>query len=519
MVIKVKRIFLGCLLVGMVLQGVSAASEEEIVIVANSIDRGINSDFVEYLNQKRDVVLVHPEDIEEYTESTYVIILGGNKAPEGTGDIVNNVLTQAEKTSIAAEPCMVVTLNVWRDGQVVVVLAGPDREKTAASCEENKHSIGSLFDGTETVLQLVADHDVIAFLWPFPLLTSDEIAPHVPSPLPEDATKAPYIIPYPLEEPSWFFFIDDMPYVKYAHPVRYIFFGIETRQYTVYEEEWWPVLNGKSLWTESHAYWNESSWVYNPGLSKPQSSGVSFLRARLVHTESNGNNESKDKALVVNGWTLGDTHKEEMAEDEKGMKNALKNALLSVTTANTKVEFEQTLNKFAREMKDGSNLVIYITAHGGNRHVWIGNDILRAGEFESLLMNFEDGVKIHVIIDACCAGSFIEPLKGEADLVITSCAQDEVAPGDWDTFSDPNPGDKGSEFTSGFVEGLNFLLRDQKEVKDVKSIDKDFYVDYLELAFSAAVKNDVFAKLGFTHPLIWKPEFDPCDKILLTICQ
>ena len=80
------------------------------------------------------------------------------------------------------------------------------------------------------------NHQVTAFLSLEPLQPGDTIVPYIDG--------DPIII----REPSWFCWIDDDPFAFFAHPCRYVFITTSTGQMTIEHEEWWPELNGESLW-------------------------------------------------------------------------------------------------------------------------------------------------------------------------------------------------------------------------------------------------------------------------------
>lgn len=501
-----KEILLICLLLLGMVPGGNAA--EPVILVANSIDKGLNSDFISFVQAERDVKLVTASEFENYKKSTYIAIIGGNKAPEGVGDIVEKVLSEQEKTEISTKGKMVIKLNVWQEGQVVVFLAGPDREKTKSVCQENKKAYTSLLKGVETLRGgiLTPDHAMIAFLWPQPLSSSDRLSPYAPTELPQTVVDLPYLVPYPLKESCWFFWIDDVPYAKYVHATRFVLFGIDSGEPAVHHEEWWPVLNGTSLWVDKNEYWNKFYHVYNPGLQRSKPS-VFYYGAEVTVYEQPG---PRANALVVNGWNEGESHKEDMAEDEKAMKAALENAGLAVQGARTVGEVEATLKKWAREMKSDDAFILYITAHGGVGYVVIGGKKFSVADLAALLGNFEQNVYISLVVDACYSGSFIaDGTKAKAIFIATSTSTSKCAFGDWDPENDPNPSDQGSEFTSGFTEALYLLrgnvLTSPKDTR-IRFSPKDVYgriSSRIEEIVKGAVGLDAGAINGLSSPQLW----------------
>ncbi len=502
-----KEIFLICLLLIGTLPA-AGTSAEPVVLLTNSIDRELNSDFIGFLEAERTVKVVDASEFVNYKNSKYIAILGGPMAPEGVGDIVESILKEQEKNELTTGK-MFVKLNLWQEDQTVVLFAGPDRESTRTACQDNKNSYTSLLKAIETVRQeiITPDQKVMAFLWLQPLLTSDRIAPYAPSQ--PGTAKFPNLVPYPLKESSWFFWIDNAPYAKYAHPVQFVFFGIESEDSAVSNEEWWPVLNGKSLWAEEDEYWNSLYWVYNGGFSRSKSSAFSF-RARTSPNQQ----EPYGQGLVVNGWKSGEHSREDMAEDEKGMTAAMEKLKFTVQEARTVKEMEKILKNLAGKMEPCNSLMIYITAHGDKEGVVIGGEKLTASEFAELLSNFEEGVHIFVIIDACYAGNFIsDEMKKEAEVIITATSADMCAYRDWDPKNDPNPTDKGSEFTSGLVESLAYFAETEIAPTSPKDVygrifsPKDVYgriFGKIEDIMLDAENMDAGALNGISDPQLWK---------------
>lgn len=490
----IKEIILCLIICGLLIPGID--SSPELVVVANLVDQELNTAFIDFLRQERNTLLVQPSEFEQYKFSSSIVILGGHNALEGTGNIVESVLTAHEKTHILNKGDVLIKLNVWHTQQVVVIIAGPDREKTSAVCEENRETVGSLFDGREKVLTIVEpDRDTIVFLHPSPISTTDTIAPYAESPLPK--TELPSAAPYSIEENCWFFWIDDVPHAKFAHPTRFVFFGIETRTMTVHQEEWWPVLNGSSLWVESDAYWDSSSWVYNSGLNPPSSQTHSTLKAQR---------ESADRGLVINGWSTGQPFKEDMIEDQKGMKETLIQLGMNVETVITVKEIRQVLQIWAGEMKS-ETLIVYVTAHGGRGFFLVGGSIFHVSELVLLLSDFVNSVHIQVIIDVSYSGSLIYPLQSVAETVIVSTSETTPAYGDVDFENDLNPSDKGSEFTSGLAASMKELARNAEKIEEWKKkatpSDTSWYIFLLAMAFETAIELDACAVAGHTDPQMW----------------
>ena len=53
---------------------------------------------------------------------------------------------------------------------------------------------------------------------------------------------------YPIQDNTWFVFIDDQPQAFFAHGTRYVFIDAQTGDYEIKPESWPPEINGYSMW-------------------------------------------------------------------------------------------------------------------------------------------------------------------------------------------------------------------------------------------------------------------------------
>ena len=53
---------------------------------------------------------------------------------------------------------------------------------------------------------------------------------------------------YPIDQNTWFIFIDDSPQAFYAHPTRYVFIDAQSGSYDISNESWPPLINNFSMW-------------------------------------------------------------------------------------------------------------------------------------------------------------------------------------------------------------------------------------------------------------------------------
>ncbi len=114
----------------------------EATLLANSIDAKLAQSFIDYMKEDGiKVYLTDSETFPEYRNKHYVIILGGPDAYEGVGEIVSQILTEEEKKKIREGRVWIKKSNVYREGQVVYILAGKDRNATAEVWKEYKEDI------------------------------------------------------------------------------------------------------------------------------------------------------------------------------------------------------------------------------------------------------------------------------------------------------------------------------------------------------------------------------------------
>lgn len=83
---------------------------------------------------------------------------------------------------------------------------------------------------------LLISQDYVAFAYPTVLGPSDELSPYAPDPIPADVMNLPHLVPYTIEGPAWFFWIDLEPYARYSHPTSFVFVDASDGSYVVHDE-------------------------------------------------------------------------------------------------------------------------------------------------------------------------------------------------------------------------------------------------------------------------------------------
>jgi len=315
--------------------------------------------------------------------------------------------------------------------------------------------------------ELDIDSDFIAFLHPVTLDSSDELAPYAPTPIPDEVDRLPCLTPYELTGPTWFAWIDLQPYARYAHDTLFVLIDAVDRTYIVHPEQWWPVLNGASLWTVSTDYWSGEDWVTATlSAGVPGGALAATCEAELPGTDY------FDWVLVVNGWSPGQPGEEGFSADARGVCAALSGlgmrvSLLEPGEASPEA-FEGHLIRLFTEIPlydCCDRIYFYITCHASSGALWVGGQRLTSDELARMLTLPGDTYvpsRVYVMLEAGYGGSFIPALSPHSNInrVWTASAADQPAYGDLDPAADPNPEDAGGEWTSSFLAALEQLLRE-----------------------------------------------------------
>ncbi len=352
--------------------------------------------------------------------------------------------------------------------------------------------------------------DLIAFSYPEPLTPGDTV---VPTHSPEHSHTA--------TAEEWFFWIDDDPFAKYAHPTRFVFINRVTGEITVIDDVWPPVINDVTHFITDEEYWNTDDWAFSN--VSPQETSTSPLPVGeilpLVAVTHN-----PDSALVINGWyKYGETDGKgvnggEFNIDANKMHDLFDLAGFKTTylgpewdsnpdkdgKASVKA-IEKWLGDKAKEMKPCETLMIYLTGHGNtidwdedglpdDGYVWVNNEWLAGWQLRKWLEDFKPCVHIHIIIDACYSGAMTNELKKVSETVMTSSLWWQTSKFDVDSLLDPDRyEDDGSEFTSGLYKGLWQILTNRWEIekaeKDAERVGRTYWQQVLSKAGATAIKN------------------------------
>jgi len=313
--------------------------------------------------------------------------------------------------------------------------------------------------------ELGIDSEFVAFLHPVPIAAGDELAPYAPTPIPDEVNRLPHLIPYDLDGPEWFVWIDLDPYARYAHDTLFVLIDASDGTYVVHRESWWPVLNGTSLWVDEDDYWRGESWIASslPG-------GIPHGVSSAVCEPEVPGSDFFDWALVVDGWSPGEPDEAGFAADAAGVCAALTRLGMRVSLLGPADASPAALEVFVVRLFTEiplyhccDRLYFYIAAHASPGALWIGGQRLSSSELARILTTPGDTYvpsRVYVLLEAGFGGSFLPDLTAHSNInrVWTASAVDESASGDLDPAIDPNPNDVGGEWTSSFLAALDRAL-------------------------------------------------------------
>ncbi|MEJ2607437.1 MAG: C13 family peptidase [Anaerolineales bacterium] len=355
------------------------------------------------------------------------------------------------------------------------------------------------------------DQQLIVFSLPEPITPEDRIQPYAGPDL-ERPGEA-----YSLENEAWFFYIDDAPGAMFTHPTRFVVVDRSTKEISVFDEVWWPVLNGSDLWTATDVYWDESNWAFSNVEWRPAHQESAFSPHMLASLRNRHIDDERGfgTGLVVNGWDDGQNLKEDMQDNADHMLENFFNSDFDTEyigpPADTGIvdRIRNWILGTAAVMQPSETAVIYITGHGGvtedqDGYVSLGQEWLYEHDLVDWLGSYDPGVHVIVIVDACYSGSFVDGLRDVADVAVTSTGSLDFGYGDIDPKSDPNPDDQGTEFSSGYAQDWNEILNDEEQQAEAfrraEQNGTNFWEEVAMMSYLSAVEKDISYQMGWTFP-------------------
>lgn len=362
----------------------------------------------------------------------------------------------------------------------------PDQEQASASALSYKKARKILIDTVIKPKRLAAGDELIAFGSKRPLKAKSEVTVY------RGRGRS-----FTAKRPTWFFWIDDDPKAQFEHSTRFVYIDAKTRRVKVVKQQWWPLVKGRASWFEPADYWNTKNWAYSTVAPiTPAASTASSPRARTAAS-------TEECAVIIDG--SGDA-KAGFPDDVEGMNEVIGTTFGYTTTKltppnNNKADFEKAVDDL---VKDGcKDMLIYIASHGAKQLVDMGTGTYTAADLKALMDKYPT-MEFKVVIQSCKSGSWVGQLGAGTLITITSTDSDTPSySADPDGPDDPNPDDKGSEFTSGLIEDLKEIPGNQtllQRLHECVRAGKRILVCKLEIAYESALAKDEDAKAGKANP-------------------
>jgi len=144
----------------------SAEGGVKVVVLANSIDGNLAGGLYQYLEDAGfSVVKADANVFGIVRQSPYIIILGGQRSPEGVGDISAQVIPDERRVNLL-QPGASMTIggdDVWAPKQKVFVYAGYGADDTLRAWIEGRDQlVAAINSAVSSSIRLIAP-DVVAF--------------------------------------------------------------------------------------------------------------------------------------------------------------------------------------------------------------------------------------------------------------------------------------------------------------------------------------------------------------------
>lgn len=124
--------------------GAYEVTSAQITLITNTVDYELADEFINFLDKNNvHINAISAEDFPEHQEDKIIVILGGPDAYVGVGYIVQIALDPNEITLLRKEgnSAMFIKTNTWKDDQLILILAGNDRDLTQKASLENKEEV------------------------------------------------------------------------------------------------------------------------------------------------------------------------------------------------------------------------------------------------------------------------------------------------------------------------------------------------------------------------------------------
>jgi len=318
------------------------------------------------------------------------------------------------------------------------------------------------------------------------------------------------------KNPSWFFFIDEMPDAHFAHPVRFILMDAVTGEIQEIKADWWPLINEKPIFNTKQSRTDKSLVVFEQLPKMEVNSNV--LKPRRFDSSKIKSHDPCDAwAIIVCGYNdLPDT----FDEDSDSLYVVLKKLGLAddhiffvsphtthpgVDNPTSIANVQWAINQVASQADETDKVLFFYTSHGNVDLLSCLGSSISASDLATWLNGITCN-ELSIIIEACHSGSLIgryadgtyvaaeDNLTGSGETnrcVFTSASSNTSSYPDVDYAGDPNAAtDVGSETIYGYIEAFMTPTAD---------VNGDNEISFAE-AYQYAWDNDITRINGFNTP-------------------
>lgn len=296
-------------------------------------------------------------------------------------------------------------------------LAGLDSARPSAEAIPKVEAVQKVIDEVLMPAGLGAS-DVVVYGPVEPLQAGERVLPVLEA----DGAHAEVFV---IEHPTWFFWIDLMPFARFAHPTQFVYVDASTGEVRVQDQMWYAVLNAEEFLPIEDK--NDPRRVFgdpvHPESLEPGAVGkVTTLEAGKSRfgidsglRQQGQEDELKSAAIVANGWP-GST---DTKQDFDNMVKALGDRRYTVKPVPpnpagkqaTKDSILAALDALAGSAEPLRQVVFYYTGHGTSGNLNMGSEKetdITIGPVEiARKIAAIDALETVIILDACETGAFV----------------------------------------------------------------------------------------------------------------
>ncbi|MCK4822856.1 caspase family protein, partial [bacterium] len=270
------------------------------------------------------------------------------------------------------------------------------------------------------------------------------------------------------DDDCWFFWIDDDPYAQFAHSTRYVMIDAHTKEVTIKEAEWWPVIDDDYVWGTTEERKSDDYIIFEvtrdiyldidwkhifPSLVQPE---CELWAVIVCGSNDPGNTFEEDTDYIYDVLTgLG-------YPDDNIFYTSPFTSDPGVDKATNIANVQWAFNQVAANSDSEDKVFIFYSAHGGIDSLQCDPGASGGGHVSATDMdNWLDNIAAHdiiVLLQGCRTGSFIgsysdgtivtseNELTGDGEtnrIVMTATDTDHSSYGGSSNW--------GSTFTGGYV--------------------------------------------------------------------